>query len=57
MRATGLEERLEKYYAALCMSPGNSTILDVIRELQRQYREIRGTNYEPPSCDLLLRLK
>lgn len=52
-----LEEKLEKTETALCMDRGNSGLLERRRELRDQYWNLTKTNYDTPSCDLLLRLK
>ena len=51
-----LEERLEKYYTALCMSPGRPELLELIRELQAKYERLTGNRYEPLECELLLQI-
>lgn len=57
IRSGQLEPRIEKYQTALCMNPGQQELLDLLRELQRQYKEITGHNYETPSCDVLFKSK
>jgi hypothetical protein len=58
LQLASLEERLDAAYTALCMNPGDPAILERIRELQQQYRQITdGKVYDPPSCDLLIKLK
>lgn len=52
-----LEERLDAVYTALCMSPGDSALLERVRDLQQQYEKIVGKRYPEPSCDLLMKLK
>lgn len=52
-----LEERLDSAYAALCMNPGDPALLERIRDLQQQYEIVVGRKYNPPSCDLLLKIK
>lgn len=54
IQVTQIEERLDKYYKALCMRPGNEEILALIRELQAKYEKLMGQRYEPLSCDLLM---
>jgi hypothetical protein len=52
-----LEQRLDATYTALCMNPGDSAVLERIRELQQDYEKLSGKRYPPPDCDLLLKLK
>lgn len=56
-RADGLEERIEKWSAALCMDPGDPALLEVIRGLQDEYENLVGNRYDPPPCDLLIRVR
>ena len=51
-----LEERLDKYYALLCMRPGQEEVLELVRRLQEEYRKIAGRTYEPLDCELLLEI-
>lgn len=51
------EAKLDAVYAALCMNPGDPALLERIRELQQQYEKVAGKKYDPPTCDLLLKLR
>lgn len=57
IQATALEARLDKYTTALCMNQGDSGLLEIIRDLQAQYIRIRGTRYQSPNCDVLVKAK
>lgn len=57
VRVGQIEERLDAHYAALCMDNGDSVLLELIRKLEKEYRDITGENYPRKSCDLLLKLK
>lgn len=57
LQKTSLEERLDAAYAALCMNPGDPAVLERIRDLQQEYEEVAQKRYDPPSCDLLFKLK
>lgn len=58
LQLASLQERLDAAYTALCMNPGDPAILERIRELQEQYRRLTdGSRYDPPTCDLLMKLK
>lgn len=57
LRMSGLEERLDKTYAALCMNPGDPAILERIRELQQEYEKVAGNRYTQPDCSLLMKIR
>lgn len=57
IRATAIEQRLERFYTALCANPGDATVLDVIRDLEKQYKNAKGESYKPRDCGLLLKVK
>lgn len=57
IREGQLEGKLDQAYAALCQNPGDSPLLERIRELQGQYWEVTHARYTAPSCDLLLKIK
>lgn len=57
LQQVALEERLDAAYSALCMNPGDPALLERIRDLQQQYEKIVAAKYNPPSCDLLFKLK
>ncbi len=57
IQVAALESRLDKYYTALCMNPGDQTLLEVIRDLQDKYKMLTNYRYTPPSCDVLFKVK
>lgn len=57
LQISELETKLDAAYAAVCMNPGDTALLERIRDLQQRYQAIAGHRYEPPSCDLLFKLK
>ena len=57
IRTSQLEERLDAHYAALCMENGDPVLLELIRKLEKEYRDLTDQPYQRKSCDLLLRLK
>ena len=57
IRVSQIEERLDAHYAALCMSPSDSVLLELIRRLEQEYRDLSDEPYQRKSCDLLLRLR
>ena len=57
LRMSGLEERMDKTYAALCMNPGDQAVLERIRELQQEYEKIAGNRYNQPDCSLLMKIR
>lgn len=57
IRVGQLEERLDAHYAALCMENGDNVLLELIRKLEKEYRDLTNEQYQRKSCDLLLKLK
>jgi len=57
IRINQLEERLDSHYAALCMENGDPVLLELIRNLEQEYRDLTDQPYQRKSCDLLLKLK
>lgn len=57
IRLAQLEERLDAHYAALCMENGDVVLLELIRKLEAEYRQLSSEPYQRKSCDLLLKLK
>lgn len=57
IREGQLEGKLDQAYAALCANPGDSALLDRIRELQQQYWNVTQHRYQQPDCGLLFKLK
>lgn len=57
LRLAEYETKLDAAYTALCMNPGDPAVLERIRDLQQLYERIAGRKYNPPSCDLLIKLK
>lgn len=57
IRVSQIEERLDAHYAALCMENGDPVLLELIRNLEKEYRDLSPEPYQRKSCDLLLRLK
>lgn len=57
IRVSQLEERLDAHYAALCMENGDPVLLELIRKLEQEYRDLKNEPYQRKSCDLLLKLK
>lgn len=57
IRISQLEERLDAHYAALCMENGDPVLLELIRKLETEYRELTDQPYQRKSCDLLLKLR
>lgn len=57
LRIGDLQRSLDTAYTALCMNPGDPDVLERIRDLQQQYERVAGQRYNPPSCDLLIKLK
>lgn len=57
LQLSELESKLDAVYTALCMNPGDVALLERIRDLQTDYERIAGKRYDPPSCDLLIKLK
>ena len=57
LQLSSFEQRLDAAYSALCMNPGDPAILERIRELQQDYQRLAGGRYNPPDCNLLLKLK
>lgn len=57
IRLSQLEERLDAHYAALCMENGDPVLLELIRKLEAEYRDLTNEPYQRKSCDLLLKLK
>jgi hypothetical protein len=57
IRLSQIEERLDSHYAALCMENGDPVLLELIRKLETEYRNISPEPYQRKSCDLLLKLK
>lgn len=57
VRVGQVEERLDAHYAALCMENGDPVLLELIRKLEQEYRDLTGNSYQRKSCDLLLKLK
>lgn len=57
VKAGQLEAKIEKYQTALCMNPGDPALLELVRELQRQYWDITSPHrhYDTPSCDVLFK--
>ncbi len=57
LQMSTLEQKMDAAYSALCMNPGDSALLERIRELQQEYQRISDKRYSAPNCDLLLKLK
>lgn len=62
LRVDRLEQKMDAIYSALCMNPGDQVLVERVRELQQQYDAVvvpdrRGDRYDPPSCDLLLKIR
>lgn len=57
IRVSQMEEKLQKYYTALCMEPGNSLLLAMISDLEADYRALTHHEYQRRDCSLLLTLK
>jgi len=57
IRISQLEERLDAHYAALCMENGDPVLLELIRKLEQEYRDLTDEPYQRKSCDLLLKLR
>lgn len=57
LQVAQLEERLDATYAALCMNPGDSAILQRIREQQQRYEALTENRYSPPECSLLMKIR
>lgn len=57
IRVNQLEERLDAHYAALCQSNGDQALIELIRRLEAEYRELTKGSYQRKDCELLLKLK
>jgi hypothetical protein len=57
VRAEQLSQKIDRVATALCMDERDVNLHTYMRELQRQYREIKDEDYEPPPCTVLLKVE
>ena len=47
-------EQIEKILRFKCMNPGDQTMDQTLRDLEADYRELTGAQYQRPSCEYLV---
>jgi len=57
VRASLLAKQIDDVSTALCMERFEPRLLDYRRELQGQYRAVKGHEHESPDCEILLKLR
>jgi len=57
VRAEQLAEKIESVEAALCMDQSDAQLVNYRRELRREYRDLKGHEYDAPPCEVLLKLR
>lgn len=49
-----LEQEIRDVKALLCRRPGDRQLISRLEDLQTDYRDLTGSRYEAPDCDLLI---
>lgn len=57
VRASLLAKQIDDVTAALCMETVDRRLLDYRRELQNDYRAVKGHEHQSPACEILLKLR
>jgi hypothetical protein len=57
VHASQIAEKIDAVTTSLCMEGYNARLLDYRNELQRQHRELTGSEHQSPPCEILLKLK
>jgi hypothetical protein len=57
VRADLVAARIEKVARALCMERFDTELITLLRELQDEYRALKGANYDPPDCTVLMKIQ
>ena len=57
VKAQLIAEKIDQVSATLCMDQSDWPLLNYRRELQTEYRDIKGHDHEAPPCEILLKLR